>query len=77
MLIYRYQAKITAAKDGFSVEFPDLPGCLSCGKTLAEAQVMAREALELYLEDYKDGKNKLPEAVSRVGECYHWIEVRI
>ncbi|HJO58666.1 MAG TPA: type II toxin-antitoxin system HicB family antitoxin [Nitrospinaceae bacterium] len=29
----------------FGVEFPDLPGCVSAGKTLEEAKAMAVEAL--------------------------------
>lgn len=29
----------------FGVEFPDLPGCVSAGRTLDEARAMAAEAL--------------------------------
>lgn len=31
--------------DGISIKFPDLPGCLSCADTPAEAMYMARDAL--------------------------------
>ncbi len=34
----------------YSVEFPDL-GCATCGETLEEAFIMAKEALALYLDD--------------------------
>ena len=34
---------------GFSIHFPDLPGCITEGDTLEEASKMARDALELYL----------------------------
>ncbi len=34
---------------GYSVDFPDLPGCISAGTTLEEALAMAREALSLHL----------------------------
>lgn len=34
----------------FGVFFPDLPGCISAGKTLDQAQQGASEALSLHLE---------------------------
>lgn len=34
------------------VWFPDLPGCTSAGDTVEEAMLNAREAIELYLEDF-------------------------
>ena len=37
-------------EDGYRVDFPDLPGCLTCGKTLEEAFRMAKEALALWLD---------------------------
>lgn len=42
--------------DGFSVYFPDLPGCTSWGDTLSEAQKNAQDALGLHLYGMeKDG----------------------
>ena len=35
---------------GFTVIVPSLPGCITYGATLSEAKVMAKEAIELYLE---------------------------
>ncbi|MCW4591324.1 type II toxin-antitoxin system HicB family antitoxin [Gluconacetobacter entanii] len=32
------------ADSDFGVDFPDFPGCVSAGSTLAEAQQMAKEA---------------------------------
>jgi len=34
----------------YGVEFPDFPGCVSAGKDLEEARMMAEEALELHIE---------------------------
>lgn len=34
---------------GYGIYFPDLPGCVSYGKTLNEVMNYAREALELHL----------------------------
>lgn len=33
-----------------NIEFPDLPGCLSCAYSYSEAKKNAREALLLYLD---------------------------
>lgn len=44
-----YLAVMEKTSDGYSVYFPDLPGCVSWGNDLEEAQKMAKEALELHL----------------------------
>ena len=45
-----YPAIFEAEKDGgYSVSFPDLPGCYSQGETLEEAFDMARDAVGIYL----------------------------
>ena len=36
--------------DSFGVFFPDLPGCVSAGRTAEEAMNDAREALALHIE---------------------------
>ena len=38
------------ADSDFGIEFPDLPGCITAGKTMQEARRMAAEALALHLE---------------------------
>jgi len=35
---------------GYTVIVPSLPGCVTFGETIEEAVLMAREAIELYLE---------------------------
>ncbi|MGC1379027.1 MAG: type II toxin-antitoxin system HicB family antitoxin [Anaerolineales bacterium] len=35
---------------GFTVTVPSLPGCVTYGETLEQAQTMAQEAIALYLE---------------------------
>ena len=53
-----YPAIFEAEKDGgYSVSFPDLPGCYSQGETLEEAFDMARDAIGIYLSQLEaDGK---------------------
>ena len=49
---------------GFTAMVPSLPGCVSFGETLSEAQTMIDEAIILYLEtvketDFSDDTNTL------------------
>ncbi|MFF2886658.1 type II toxin-antitoxin system HicB family antitoxin [Paenibacillus sp. NPDC057967] len=46
---YIYPAIFDYADDGISVEFPDLPGAITCGDTEEEALRMARECMALHL----------------------------
>ena len=44
-------------KPGYSVYFPDIPGCVSCGDNLDHAMQMAKEALALHIYGMeKDGE---------------------
>ena len=38
---------------GYTVMVPTLPGCITYGKTLAEARKMARDAIRVYLKSLK------------------------
>ena len=46
---YVFPAIFDYASDGISIEFPDLPGCLSCAFSDAEALYNAKEALRGWL----------------------------
>lgn len=42
---------------GFTVIFPELPGCMTCGDTIEEAVEMAMDAKKCWLENaLKEGK---------------------
>lgn len=46
---------------GYSVAFPDLPGCFTCGTSLANAVDMAEDVLGLWLyTGYRDGDTIAP-----------------
>lgn len=45
----------------FGVSFPDLPGCVTAGRTLEEARRMAAEALTLHIAGMLEDGAKLPE----------------
>ena len=42
---YIFPAVLDYAEDGISIEFPDLPGCLSCAYSDEEALYMAKDAM--------------------------------
>ena len=52
-----YPAVFEPSENGYSVYFPDLPGCISFGASFAEAQKEAEDALGLHLYGMeKDGE---------------------
>lgn len=60
MAKYVYPALITKEEDGYSVCFPDVSGCYSCGDDLAEAISMAEDALALCLYEMETAKETIP-----------------
>lgn len=62
MAEYVYPALFHPNSDGsFTILFPDLPGCISEGKSLANAMYMAQDALTQWIEYLTDKKEELPE----------------
>lgn len=49
MAVVFYPAIIDREKDGFSVYFPDIPGCYSDGEDVNKAAVNAEQALNMHL----------------------------
>ena len=48
-----------AVYEGYVADVPELPGCMSQGKTVEEALENVREAIELYLEAEPAGRQEL------------------
>ena len=44
----------------YGVTVSDLPGCFSAGSTIDEAMLMAREAIELYLDTLVEDGRDIP-----------------
>lgn len=63
---YVYPAIFTKEKNQYSVEFPDLPGCITCGDSLEEAIEMAEDALALVLFTHEKNDSAIPES-SEIG----------
>lgn len=60
---YIFPAVFDPAEDGevgYTVTFPDLPGCITEGDTVEEAMGMAREAMELWLWDTEQSSEPIP-----------------
>lgn len=57
---YSFPAIFDYADDGISVEFPDLPGVLTCGDTEEEAYRNANEALGLHLFGMEEDNESIP-----------------
>lgn len=62
MSSYVYPALFHHNEDdgSYTVTFPDLPGCVTEGKTLDEALFMAQSAMSLWLEYSIDHKEEIP-----------------
>lgn len=60
---YAYPAVFTEEENGlYSVEFPDIEGCVTCGDNLNHAMEMARDALSLMLCELEDSGEDIPDA---------------
>ena len=58
---YTYPAIITPEENGaYSVNFPDLEGCYTCGDNLGDALYMAEDVLAFVLFDYENEKREIP-----------------
>lgn len=63
MAEYVYPALFHANEDNtFTITYPDLPGCITEGKSLANAMYMAQSALTQWLEYLIDKKQSIPSA---------------
>ncbi len=63
MAEYVYPAIFHSNDDGtFTITYPDLPGCISEGKSLGNAISMAQSALTQWIEYLTDKKQPIPSA---------------
>ena len=46
---------------GYTVSVPALPGCITYGEDIDEAISMAREAIEVYVEELQERGEKIPD----------------
>jgi antitoxin HicB len=48
-------------EDGFTVNVPALPGCITYGEDVDEAIAMAKEAITLYIEELQERGEDIPD----------------
>lgn len=62
----RYAVVIEEAEGNYSAYVPDLPGCVSTGRSLDEVERSIREAVEFHLQGLRADQQPIPRASSRV-----------
>jgi len=59
-----YAGVVEKGPNNYSAYVPDLPGCISTGKTLKEIKAKIREAIELHLGGIIEDGLPIPESTS-------------
>ncbi len=80
----RYLIMIRRTNTGYSVDVPDLPGCIATGTTVEHARQMIAEAIEMHLELMQQSGETIPSPSSSYEfavdqdspeELCTWVEV--
>ena len=61
----RYAIVIENAPENFAAYVPDLPGCITTGKTLEEILSNIREAIKFHLDGMREDGLPIPEPTTR------------
>ena len=56
----RYAVVIERARRNYAAYVPDLPGCVSTGKTRAEVEKRIREAIRFHLDGLREDGQRIP-----------------
>ena len=60
--MYTYKIHLhKEAEGGYTVTVPVLPGCVTYGENVDDAIAMAKEAIELYIEDLQERGEVIPD----------------
>jgi predicted RNase H-like HicB family nuclease len=82
----RYFVMIRRTGTGYSVDVPDVPGCVSTGLTVEDARQQIAEALEGHLELMHEAGETIPTPTTRTDfspevdaseEFCTWVEVNV
>jgi predicted RNase H-like HicB family nuclease len=82
----RYLVIIRRTGTGYSVDVPDLPGCIATGTTVEHARQMIAQAIEMHLELMQQSGEPVPDpsptvefSVSEdsVEELCTWVEAEM
>jgi predicted RNase H-like HicB family nuclease len=67
----RYAIVIEKAENNYAAYVPDLPGCVTTGETIEEAEQQIREAIEFHIRGLREDGLPIPEPSSKV----NYVEV--
>ena len=60
--MYTYKIHLhKEAEGGFTASVPILPGCITYGEDVDEAITMAKEAIELYIQELQERGDAIPD----------------
>lgn len=60
--MYTYKIHLHQEEEGgYTAIVPALAGCITYGENVEEAIAMAKEAIELYIEELKDRNESIPD----------------
>jgi predicted RNase H-like HicB family nuclease len=62
----KYAIVIEHGENNLSAYVPDLPGCITTGRTVEEIERNIREAIELHLEGLLEDGDQIPEPHTEV-----------
>ena len=60
----KYAVLFEQAESNWAAYVPDLPGCMTTGKTLDETEINIREAIEGHLRTLRDFGDPIPQPTS-------------
>jgi predicted RNase H-like HicB family nuclease len=63
----KYAIVIEQGANNLSAYVPDLPGCITTGRTIEEIERNIREAIELHLEGLREDGEPIPAPHTAVG----------
>jgi predicted RNase H-like HicB family nuclease len=69
----RYAIVIEKAENNFSAYVPDLPGCVSTGRTIEEVKRNIQEAIEFHLDGMREDGDPVPEPTT----VSDYVETRV
>jgi len=81
----RYLVMIRRTRTGYSVDVPDLPGCVATGSTVEHARQMIAEAIEMHLDMMREQGESIPPPAATFSfavdadsaeEFCTWVEVQ-
>jgi predicted RNase H-like HicB family nuclease len=63
--VKEYLVIFEKANGNYSAYVPDLPGCITTGKTLEDAERNIKEAISLYIDTLRDEGRPIPEPTTQ------------